>query len=207
MKTENIEYIKGDCLKVMSRYPDNYFDVAIVDPPYGINITKSNRLATSRGMGGKNWDASIPDGKYFDELFRVSRHQVIWGWNYFVQYLNACRCYLVWDKNNDGRDFADSESAYTSFDTVARTFRMRPMGMDGGKVHPAQKPEKLYSWIYHNFCDKDWRVLDTHLGSGSNAIAAHYFGVKEFVGVEIDVQYYEQAIARFKERTAQTALW
>lgn len=220
MKTENIEYIKGDCIEVMSRYPDNYFDIAIVDPPYGINAdqrrgdTGRNGHIKQKDYHVGNWDAGIPESKYFEELRRVSKEQIIWGGNYFLDYLGATSCFLVWDKDNGDNLYADCELAWCSFSTAVRKVKFKWHGFLQGdmsnkenRIHPTQKPMKLYRWIYDTYCQKDWRVLDTHLGSGSNAIAAHYFGIKEFVGVEIDSVYYEQSVARFKNETIQKALW
>lgn len=116
-------------------------DAVVTDPPYGIGITRSNRLAVSRGIGGKSWDDETPDGNFIAELIASAPQSIVWGGNYFS--LPPARCILVWDKQNDGRDFADLEMAWTNIDAVARIFRMRPMNMDGGKVHPTQKPVRL----------------------------------------------------------------
>jgi site-specific DNA-methyltransferase (adenine-specific) len=198
------EVFNEDCMIGMARYPDKYFDLAVVDPPYGIDITKSNRIATSRGMGGKLWDDSIPNKQYFDELVRLSKHQIIWGGNYFN--LPPTKCFIIWDKRNDGRDFADCEFAYTSFNFVARIYRMRPMNMDGGKIHPTQKPVKLYEWIYANYAEQGMKVLDTHLGSGSNRIAADKAGM-DFIGFELDKDYFEAQEKRWRNYKAQLTLF
>jgi site-specific DNA-methyltransferase (adenine-specific) len=193
-----------DCMEAMARMKDNEFDLAIVDPPYGIDITKSQRISVSRGMGGKSWDLEIPKMMYFEELERVSENRIIWGGNYFN--LPPNRGFIIWDKNNYGRDFADCEYAFNSIDCVARIFKERPMNMDGGKVHPTQKPIKLYKWILKNYAKEGDRILDTHLGSGSSRIAAHDMGF-DFVGYEIDNDYFEDQEKRFANHIRQQSLF
>ena len=213
-----IELIHDDCMKVMARYPDNHFDLAICDPPYGIDAGKR------RGDTGKNkhikqndykygdWDKKAPSDEYFIELKRVSKNQIIWGGNYFG--LPATSCYLVWDKKNGDNLYADCELAWASFNTAVRKFEYRWHGFLQEKtnkpkeqrIHPTQKPVKLYEWILSNYADKEQRILDTHLGSASSAIASHYFGC-DFVGCELDKDYYEAACKRFKAETAQEVLF
>lgn len=193
-----------DCMALMARYPDKHFDLAIVDPPYGIDINSSGRLGHYGGKG-KSWDAVIPPMEYFAELRRVAKHQIIWGGNYFQ--LTPTRCFLIWDKQQpEGVSFADAEFAWTSFDASAKTFRMRPQGADAVRIHPTQKPVKLYTWLLENYSAPGQRILDTHLGSGSHAIAAHYFGA-HLTACEIDPDYYAAAMARIKRETAQTTLF
>ena len=193
-----------DCMALMARYPDKHFDLAIVDPPYGIDINSSGRLGHYGGKG-KTWDAQIPSAAYFAELRRVSRAQVIWGGNYFP--LPPSRCFLIWDKQQpEGVSFADAEFAWTSFDASAKTFRMRPQNADPERIHPTQKPVALYRWLLENYAKPGQRVLDTHLGSGSHAIAAHYFGA-HLTACEIDPDYYAAAMARIKRETAQATLF
>ena len=193
-----------DCMELMAEYPDKHFDLAIVDPPYGIDINSSGRLGHYGGKG-KTWDAQIPSAAYFAELRRVSREQIIWGGNYFP--LPPSRCFLIWDKQQpEGVSFADAEFAWTSFDASAKTFRMRPQGADADRIHPTQKPVKLYAWLPANYAEKGQRILDTHMGSGSIAIAAHYFGA-HLTACEIDPDYYAAAMARIKRETAQTTLF
>jgi len=194
-------------MAVMARYPDKYFDLAIVDPPYGINagnmtLGKGKRKKFTQG---KDWDKSVPTDEYWNELQRISCHQIIWGGNYFD--LPPTKSFLIWDKINDDRDFAECEYAWTSFDSVARVHRQRPQNMDGGKIHPTQKPVKLYWWILNRYAKPSFKILDTHLGSGSNAIAAHQFGIAEFIGCEIDKDYYDAAVKRFNLVTSQTQLF
>lgn len=199
----SVELLNIDCMEYMSTLPDKAFDLAIVDPPYGININNSGRLGHYGGKG-KKWDNHTPDDEYFKELDRVSNNQVIWGANYFK--MTPTRCFLIWDKQQPkGVSFADSEYAWTSYDESARTFRMRPQCADPIRIHPTQKPVRLYSWILANYAKPGQRILDTHLGSGSSAIAAHYFGC-DFVGCEIDADYYKAACERFDRETRQLAI-
>lgn len=201
---------------------DNAFDLAIVDPPYGIG--ESGKTNASRGklaiakdykpFAGEDREAPGPD--YFDALRRVSRNMIIWGANHFIDNLPfMCNspCWLVWDKVNGSSDFADFEMAWTSHKTAARLFRFQWAGMLQGnmkkkehRIHPTQKPVKLYDWILSNYAEPGQRILDTHLGSGSSAIAAHYFGV-DFVGIEIDEDYYNAARERFDSETAQVDMF
>ena len=193
-------------MAVMARYPNKFFNLAVVDPPYGIGVSEMTGGAglNKKWKKNKNWDNKPPGSNYFKELFRVSKNQIIWGGNYFN--LSPTKCFLIWDKKNDGRDFADCEYCWTSFDTVARMFRMRPQNMDGGKIHPTQKPVALYDWIYHNYAKPGDLILDTHLGSGSSRIAAHKTGLS-FVGCELDKEYFDAQEKRFKEFTAQLRLF
>ena len=191
-------------MEYMKTCKDNEFDLAIVDPPYGIGINKSGRLGHYGGKG-KNWDENTPDEAYFNEVKRVSRNQIIWGANYFA--MPPTRCFLIWDKQQpEAVSFASCEYAWTSFDKSAKTYYQRPQNADVVRIHPTQKPIKLYQWLLTNYAFKDHKILDTHLGSGSSAIAAHYFGC-DFIGCEIDKDYYEAACERFKAETAQEALF
>ena len=207
-----IELLNMDCMEYMKTCKDNEFDLAIVDPPYGIGAAK---MTMGRGSGNdvgthkkKGWDSTIPPKEYFIELQRVSRNQIIWGGNYFLDYLQNTRCMIMWDKKDYNSDFADGELAWTSFDKNTKIFQRArsAQGDSSGKIHPTQKPVKLYEWLLTNYAFKDHKILDTHLGSGSSAIAAHYFGC-DFVGMEIDKDYYEAACERFKAETAQEALF
>lgn len=201
-----------DCMALMARYPDKHFDLAIVDPPYGIGEDGAknhsrDRLATATRYAPKSWDSAIPPMEYFAELRRVSRHQIIWGGNYFP--LPPSSCWLVWDKDNSG-DFADCELAWASFKTAVRKFKYRWNGMlqenmaeKEKRIHPTQKPVALYRWLLANYAEKGQRILDTHLGSGSHAIACHYFGA-HLTACEIDADYFAAATARIQRETAQT---
>lgn len=194
-----IELLNMDCMDYLKQCKDNEFDLAIVDPPYGIEINKSGRLGHYGGKG-KKWDNEIPQQEYFNELERVSKDRVIWGANYFN--MPPCKCFLIWDKQQpEGVSFASCEYAWTSFNSSAKTFYQRPQG-DINRIHPTQKPIKLYEWILDKYAKPEMKILDTHLGSGSSAIAAHYFGC-DFVGIELDKDYFEAAQKRFEQQTAQ----
>lgn len=201
-----VELLNIDCMEYMAALPDKSFDLAIVDPPYGISVTKMNmgNRKTVTPDKTKNWDDCVPDERYFDELRRVSTNQVIWGGNYFA--LPPTRCWLIWDKGESmyGRDFAEGEMAWTSFDMVVRFFKKNPNQPD--RFHPTQKPIQLYDWLLNHYAFKEARVLDTHLGSGSSAIAAYYFGC-DFVGCELDKDYYRAAKERFDRETRQQGLF
>tara|TARA_R100001594_G_scaffold57337_2_gene91246 strand:- start:3567 stop:4169 length:603 start_codon:yes stop_codon:yes gene_type:complete len=199
-----IDLILDDCMNVMKKYEDNHFDLAIVDPPYGIGYENGGQYFNK--MQGKNWDKSVPDKKYFDELFRVSKNQIIWGGNYFD--LPPTRCVLAWTKTREiqNRTFSEWEMAWTSFQSVARYYNLKPFQRNGTRIHPTQKPVKLYEWLLINYAEKGQKILDTHLGSGSIAVAAHYFGV-DLVGVEIDEEYYNKAKERVEMLTAQESLF
>lgn len=214
-----------DCMALMARYPDKHFDLAIVDPPYGISAEKmkmgdgyygkgrKDRLSQGAGKlktrilqnGQSKWDASPPSAEYFAELRRVARHQIIWGGNYFP--LPPTRCVVSWDKEQPWPNFSAWEMAWTSFDMPAKLFRWNNQGTGNpGKIHPTQKPVELYTWLLRTFAQPGQRILDTHLGSGSHAIAAHYFGA-HLTACEIDADYYAAAMARIKRETAQTTLF
>ena len=196
-----------DCMALMARYPDKYFDLAIVDPPYGIDINSSGRLGHYGGKG-KTWDAQIPSAAYFAELRRVARHQIIWGGNYFP--LPCSRGWIYWDKDTAaGVSFGDGELAWASVETVVRRVRIQWsgfLGADGERIHPTQKPVALYRWLLETYAKPGQRILDTHLGSGSHAIAAHYFGA-HLTACEIDADYYAAAMARIQRETAQMTLF
>jgi site-specific DNA-methyltransferase (adenine-specific) len=205
--------ILGDCVEVMKGFPDNQFDLAIVDPPYGINIIKQFTRPNNTGMMGKKtmnmarskscFDNSIPDKLYFDELFRVSKNQIIWGGNYFLDYLGATDGFLIWDKMNGTNSMADAELAWKSFEGASRMFRMHHFsaGYDD-KIHPTQKPTKLYDWIFDRYSKQGDKILDTHLGSGSSRIAADKAGL-DFTGIEIDKEYFDLSEKRFKQYKSQ----
>ena len=193
-----------DCLEAMKLMKDNQFDLAIVDPPYGIDINSSGRLGHYGGKG-KSWDSKIPSQEYFKELERVSKNQIIWGGNYF--YLKPTRCFLIWDKQQPQNvSFASCELACTSFDQSAKTFYMRPQNADNIRIHPTQKPVKLYEWLLMNYAKEGDKILDTHLGSGSISIACHNLGY-DLTGYELDKEYYDNAIKRIKNHQAQTRIF
>jgi len=191
-----IEYYNEDCMVGMARYPDKYFDLAIVDPPYGISITQSGRLGKYNANDSK-WDEVAPTEKYFNELFRVSKNQIIWGGNYFA--LPPTRGFIIWDKKQpDDVSFASCEFAWSSFDKSARTFYMSPMKSQDARIHPTQKPVSLYKWILSRYCENGFRILDTHVGSASSLIACYDMGF-DAVGFELDVDYYKASKQRLDD--------
>lgn len=186
----------GDCLEVMPAL--GRVDAVVTDPPYGIGITKSNRLAVSRGMGGKSWDDQVPDLRGMPDV-----PSIIWGGNYFD--LPPSRGFLIWDKNNAGRDFADVEFAWTNIDMVARRMIFRPMLMDGGKVHPTQKPVAIMQWCLGFLPDAEI-ILDPFMGSGTTLVACAKLGRKG-IGIELDPEYFEIACQRVEEAYRQPDLF
>jgi site-specific DNA-methyltransferase (adenine-specific) len=193
-----------DNMKLMGRYEDNHFDLAIVDPPYGIDINSSGRLGHYGGKG-KKWDNEIPNLEYFAELQRVSKNQIIWGANYFN--MPPTRCFLIWDKQQpEGVSFASCEYAWTSFNESAKTFYYRPQGADPYRIHPTQKPIKLYKWILNKYANEGDKILDTHLGSGSIAIACHDLGF-ELTACELDTDYFNAAMKRIEDHKKQLTLF
>jgi site-specific DNA-methyltransferase (adenine-specific) len=198
------EVFNIDCIEGMKQYPDKYFDLAIVDPPYGIDINSSGRLGHYGGKG-KKWDLQIPSDNYFIELNRISVHQIIWGGNYFN--LPPTRCFLIWDKEQpEDVSFASCEFAWTSLNQSAKTFYMRPQNADVYRIHPTQKPVKLYKWILNKYAKKGDKIIDTHLGSGSSRIACYDYGF-DFIGFELDKEYYEAQEKRFKNHIMQQKLF
>lgn len=218
-----------DCMEAMREFPDKYFDLAVVDPPYGIGVmsmTYTNE-GTERCYGYSvakrrdykaqgEWDIK-PGPEYFTELFRVSRAQIIWGGNYFSEMLPPSKGFICWDKRCNDKmvnSFSDCEMAWISPGLgVARMFRYVWNGMLQGdmaqkeeRFHPTQKPAALYNWIFQNYAKPGYKILDTHLGSGSSRIAAHDAGL-DFIGFEIDKDYFEKQEARFLQHTAQTNLF
>jgi len=209
-----------DCMNVMARYPDKYFDLAVVDPPYGID-DKLNRSSYGSLKGGalskysdKRWDI-VPKEEYFKELFRVSKNQIIWGGNYFTDYLSASRCWICWNKAAVVNNFSSIELAWTSFDYLPNYFYYAWSGLSDGilgrnkkekSIHPTQKPIDLYFWIYKNYSLPYFKILDTHLGSGSNRIAAHKAGLS-FIGCEIDKDYFDTQEKRYQNFISQLNLF
>ncbi len=215
-----IELLNMDCMEYMKGLEDNAFDLAIVDPPYGIGENGSTNKSRCKLAIAKDYkpfaggDIKPPSLDYFNELNRVSKNQIIWGANHFCSIFGgSSSCWIVWDKMTGNSDFADCELAYTSFKTAVRKFSFQWSGMLQGdmknkehRIHPTQKPVKLYQWLLKNYAKEGDRILDTHLGSGSSAIAAHYGGF-DFVGTELDKDYYEAACRRFDSETAQMAMF
>lgn len=206
-------FYKMDCMDGMKHFPDKYFELAIVDPPYGINVANMNMGAGKgkrcsniayRGWTNKDWDIGIPDDAYFQELFRVSKHQIIWGGNYFN--LPPCKCFIVWDKAESmyGRSFSECEMAWTNLNATTRIFKCSPL--DKSRIHPTQKPIALYTWILQNYANRGDRILDTHVGSASSLIACHRMGFR-YVGFELDADYYRQASERLERERAQISIF
>lgn len=207
--TDKITITNEDNMLLMARYPDNYFDLAIVDPPYGIDdklyrSSYGNCTGKITKYSANRWDKSIPNKEYFKELQRVSKNQIIWGGNYFINYLNNTRGIICWDKQKHVPNFSAWEMAWTSFDCVAKIFRQ--LNIDPKKIHPTQKPTKLYKWLLENYALEGDKILDTHLGSGSIAIACHDYGF-ELTACELDKEYYDKAIQRIVNHTNQTKLF
>lgn len=201
----SIDLLHADCMAYMASLPDKAFDLAIVDPPYGIGAANGAH-SNLKALGCKNWDCSVPDDEYFRELFRVSKNQLIWGGNYFV--LPATRGFIFWDKHPMPPSYAQGEYCWTSFDMNAKKWcgRTGDETLVLHRIHPTQKPVKLYEWLLTNYAKPGQRILDTHLGSGSSAIAAHNLGF-DFVGMELDADYYAAAVKRFEQHKAQGSLF
>jgi site-specific DNA-methyltransferase (adenine-specific) len=224
------EATNEDCMIMMARYPDRYFDLAIIDPPYGINIASAGKIGNCNPFGGKGtsggkksfggnhtrkqivpskdygkkkWDKDRPSDEYYEELYRVSENQIIFGANHIGR-MKPSPGWIVWDKQNSG-NYADCELAYTSFDVVTRIFQFRWNGMLQGnmsnkeeRIHPTQKPVALYHWILQNYAKAGDKILDTHLGSGSSRIAAYKLGF-DFWATELDKDYFDAQEKRFRE--------
>ena len=212
-----IELLHQDCMEYMKGCEDNAFDLAVVDPPYGIgwdgessmaeNNSKKWSAAKKTGYADKNWDSERPTEDYFINLMRVSKNQIIWGGNYFSDYLPPSGGWIVWEKGvPDNMTLSQGELAYNTSLNSLRIYKLLWAGFrkceEGARIHPTQKPIKLYEWLLSNYAKEGDRILDTHLGSGSSAIAAHYGGF-DFVGMEIDEDYYKAACKRFEAETAQ----
>ena len=205
----------GDSLEAMKQMDDNTYDLAIVDPPYGINISKAGGYYHKKGKGQanphtkKDWDNCIPSSEYFEQLRRVSKHQILWGGNYFTEYLKPSRCWIFWDKMKFVDNYADGELAWVSMDRNTKQVRIQHHGFltkDGRSIHPTQKPVMLYEWILDNFANEGDKILDTHLGSGSIALACHNRGF-QLDGWEIDEEYYNNALKRFEQHKAQLTIF
>ena len=204
MQTDDLDLRCCDCMELMDEYPDNWFDLAIVDPPYGIGDKfkggKSGKMQFNEVVD-KGWDVA-PDAEYFKGLMRVSKNQIIWGGNYFD--LPPTRCFIVWDKKiSDDFTLAMAELAWTSFDKLAKIYRL---SMSETKQHPTQKPVKLYDWLLSKYAEKGQKILDTHMGSGSIAIACHYAQC-HLTASELDEDYFNAACERIERETRQQTLF
>lgn len=216
---ENITLYNMDCMNYLKTLPDNAFDLAIVDPPYGIGEDGAKnhsrgKLAKSSEYTPKKWDSKAPDKEYFDEIIRVSKNQIIWGANHFISRIPYdSPCWIVWDKNNGDTDFADCELAYSSFKTSVRKFKFTWNGMlqedmknKEKRIHPTQKPVRLYEWLLSKYAKSGDKIIDTHLGSGSIAIACHNAGYN-LTGIELDEEYFNNAVKRISEHQRQKRLF
>lgn len=198
---DNIEITNENNLDLMKRYSDKYFDLAIVDPPYGIGISKNPVRQMHKK---KDWDNEIPSKQYFDELFRVSKNQIIWGGNYFD--LPPSQGFYIWDKKQpENFSLAMCEYAWSSIQKPAKIWSLSVM-KEQNKIHPTQKSIELYEWLIMRNAEKGYKILDTHLGSGSIAIAIDIINKREklnlqFIGCELDTDYYNKAIERIKSKT------
>lgn len=206
------EVFNIDCIEGMKQYPDNYFELAIVDPPYGIG---ANKMTLGNGKkkifrGNNDWDLNIPSQDYWNELFRCSKNQIVWGGNYMTEYLKPTSSWIFWDKGTGENDFADGELAWTSLGGALRKVSKTWVGANAKdgleRIHPTQKPIYLYKWILTKWGKEGDKILDTHLGSGSSRIAAYDLGF-EFTGFELDEDYFKASEKRFKQHTDQLTLF
>ena len=202
-----------DNMKLMGRYEDNHFDLAIVDPPYGIGASKGIGKYSQQkyGKDDKTWDNQTPTNEYFKELFRVSKHQIVCGANYFVEHLYSTKSFICWVKNNPAPTFAQAEYLWTSTDINAKVYDsgkqiIHQIQKDGGSIHPTQKPVSLYKWLLKNYANEGDKILDTHLGSGSIAIACHDLGF-DLTACELDTDYFNAAMKRIEDHKKQLTLF
>lgn len=222
----NLKFINMDCMEGMKEYPDNHFDLAIVDPPYGISFDgnttvkgrggKANTFSNIQHHNKKGWDEKRPDSNYFYELQRVSKNQIIWGGNYYADLLPPKKGWIFWDKkitNANNSNFSDGELAWSSFDCILRRFVYDWIGFGylnnpqkEKKIHPTQKPVALYIWLLKNYAKHGDLILDTHVGSASSLIACEQIGF-DYVGFELDTDYYKAAVKRIEESRLQTDLF
>lgn len=216
MKTEFLDLLLQDNMEMMREFPDKHFDLAIVDPPYGIGENGGRNKSRGKLAVAKDYkafhggDVEPPPAEYFNELRRISKNQIIWGANHFVQRIPfGSPCWIVWDKITGASDFADCELAWTSFPTAVRKFSFQWSGMlqgdmknKEGRIHPTQKPVALYKWLLANYAKPGQRILDTHMGSGSIAIACHYAKC-HLTACEIDPDYFKAACERIERETSQ----
>jgi site-specific DNA-methyltransferase (adenine-specific) len=207
----------ADCMEIMKQYPDKYFDLAIVDPPYGIGYDGAKQTSGSHGGRKahefKGWDTNIPTEDYFKELYRVSKNQIIWGANYMVEYLKPSMGWIIWRKDRGNFSSSDAELAYTSFNRALREYTKNPLVLvrEGGTFHPTQKPICLYSYILKNYATEGMKILDTHFGSGSIALAVDKANRLDKMNLhltacEIDKEYIDKAIKRISESIKQSTL-
>jgi site-specific DNA-methyltransferase (adenine-specific) len=207
--TPNIEFYNEDCIELMKRYPDNYFELAIVDPPYGLGkrttdggSKKNTQTKFMEDIRRSNWDDNVPTTEYWSQLFRVSKNQIVWGGNYFG--LPAHRTFIVWDKMTYVPTMSQIEQAWTSFDSPARLYKIN--SNNANRIHPTQKPVALYKWLLKNYAKQGDKILDTHGGSMSSAIACYDMGF-DLVITELDKEYFDKAKKRFDDHVSQLTLF
>jgi len=214
-KDKNITLYNMDCMELLKNTEDNYYDLVIVDPPYGIKRAGQTETFTKnpkhkrKHHQNKEWDNKIPNNLYFKELFRVSKNQIIWGANYFVEFINkGTMGWIFWYKGQQGLSMSDGELAFTSFEKATRQININRgfIAQKGGSIHPTQKPVKLYEWLLQNYAKEGDKILDTHLGSGSIAIACNRLKY-ELTATELDSDYFKASVKRYKEQTAQIQLF
>ena len=199
-----INITNEDNMQLMARYEDNHFDLAIVDPPYGIDINSSGTHFKEK-YDVKEWDKNTPTTEYFEELKRVSKNQIIWGGNYFLDRLGNCKCYVVWDKKiAEDMSFAMCEMAWTSFKNGAKIYKTSAMQLN--RIHPTQKPIELYEWQLMRYAKEGFKILDTHLGSGSIALACHNLNY-DLTACELDKEYFDSAMLRLKRHQQQLTMF
>jgi len=211
-KIHNITLYNCDCMELLKETPDKYYELAIVDPPYGIDIANKLSNHSTVKHTAKDWDKYTPTQEYWDELFRVSKNQIVWGGNYFMSKIQKdSDCWIFWDKNNGDSTFADGELAWTSFNSPVRLAKIHWCGSAAkhetgqNKIHPTQKPVALYKWLLKNYAKEGDKILDTHCGSGSIAIATHYMGFS-LTACELDKEYFDSAVERITNQTRQQTL-
>ena len=201
--TDKITITNEDCMDLLRRTPDNFYDISICDPPYGIGISNN---PVRQKHNKKTWDDSIPNEEYFKELFRVSKNQIIWGGNYFIDYLSNSQGFIIWDKKQpENFSLAMCEFAYSSIQSPAKIFRYSVLS-EKDKIHPTQKPVALYKWLLDKYAKEGDKILDTHGGSMSIAIACADYGF-ELTCCELDKEYYDKGIQRVKNHVSQLKLF
>ena len=206
MYRSKIELHNVDCLPFMKQCEDKQFDLAIVDPPYGIGMDGNNNWSGSKHEV-KDWDNDAPSKEYFNELMRISKNQIVWGANHFISRMPIdSKCWIIWDKKNDGFSFADAEMAWTSFDTAVRFFRYHRGKQTDKRIHPTQKPKELYRWLLKKYAKEGNIIFDSHLGSGSIAVACDDMKF-DLVATEIDKDYFDKANKRIELARRQQALF
>jgi site-specific DNA-methyltransferase (adenine-specific) len=199
-----IKITNEDNMEFMARYPDNYFDLAIVDPPYGIDINSSGTHFKEK-YDIKEWDKSTPSTEYFNELKRVSKNQIVWGGNYFLDRLGNCKCFIIWDKKiAEDMSFAMCEMAWTSFKNGAKIYKNTATQIN--RIHPTQKPVKLYEWLLMRYAKEGDKILDTHLGSGSIAISCHNLKF-DLTACELDKDYFDASLKRLHNHQSQLTMF